>query len=173
MERRDRSGQSPSRRIRRQLSLLVPNRNARSWTGSGNASTRCNMLIPAHVTLCREHERPGPTELAERLHRLGAFSFTMAFGAPEVRADGCVLLRAAAGVDEYDALRRTLLGPGACEHGAHLTLLHPRNANGVLHDLADIARETDGWSAGFDAVTLIEQPGDDPWRILGAYPTAR
>jgi hypothetical protein len=83
-----------------------------------------------------------------------------------------VLLRPSLGAEEFQALRRLILGKAAREYGAHLTLLHPRNAGGALPDLAGISRELADLEIPFNTISLIEQYGFDPWQVKGAYGSA-
>ena len=93
----------------------------------------------------------------------------MHFGEPEELADGCILLRPRSGTEEFQALRRAIVGASARDHGAHLTLLHPLNATGVRHDLAAIGRELAGLVIAFGTISLIEQHGGKPWRVTATY----
>nr|WP_139215490.1 hypothetical protein [Lysobacter sp. cf310] len=108
-------------------------------------------------------------QLVRRLERLEPFSITMKFGAPQELPDGCVLLRPSLGAEAFHALRQLLLGKSARAYGAHLTLLHPRNASGAIPDLADISRELADLVVPFNTISLIEQYGSDPWHVKGAY----
>lgn len=162
--------QPSSAPTRRQLSLILPEaQRAIVEPIRQRLDPIQHALIPAHVTLCRDDELPMPGELAERLRRLGDVSITMAFGEPEELPDGCVLVRQRSGSGAFQALRRTILGPSARVYDGHLTLLHPRNATGVLHNLARIARELDGLVVTFQTVCLVEQSGCEPWQVKGEY----
>ena len=96
----------------------------------------------------------------------------MTFGEPSELSDGCVLLRPTSGDRKYQELRQSILGPEAPVHGAHMTLLHPRNATGAIPDLASIGSALAGLSITFDTVVLIEQRGCDPWQVKGEYKSA-
>lgn len=126
-------------------------------------------LIPAHVTLCRDEELPPWPLLSARLAALGRFSLSLRFGRPEQLADGCVLLRLVQGSEPYQQLRQAMLGPAARLHGAHITLLHPRNAKGVSCNLADLGPVLDGIDIQFNSLALIEQLGQESWRVRQVY----
>ncbi len=165
------AGHAPDLPVRRQLSLLVPEaQRARVDDVRQRLDPRQHALIPAHVTLCREDELPAPEILIPRLAGLPPVRLTLGFDAPQELPDGCVLLRPVSGGEAFDALRRAVLGPAARPYGPHLTLRHPRNATGPLHDLATIARDLAGLAITFDTVSLIEQRGGDPWRVIAAFP---
>ena len=161
--------QIPSQPTRRQLSLLLPEAQ-RSLVEPirQRLDPIQHALIPAHVTLCRDDELPD----LQRLERLEPFLITMKFGEPQELPDGCVLLRPSAGIEQFQALRQLILGTSARAYGVHLTLLHPRNARGVVLDLAEIGRELAGLVVTFNTVTLIEQHGCDPWQVKDAYGSA-
>lgn len=165
--------QTPPRATRRQLSLFLPEAQ-RSLVEPvrQRLDPIQHGLIPAHVTLCRHDELPELRQLIRQLERLEPFSITLKFGAPQELPDGCVLLRPSLGAEEFQALRRRILGNEARAYGAHLTLLHPRNATGAIPDLAGISRELADLVVPFDTLSLIEQYGHDPWRVKRAYGSA-
>ena len=165
--------QTPSRPTRRQLSLLLPEAQRVVVEPIRQRLDPIQYsLIPAHITLCRDDELPEPSDLAARLLGLRRVSITVAFGGPEELADGCVLVRPVSGLEQFQDLRQQIVGPGARQHGAHLTLLHPRNATGAVHDLSAIANQIAGLVITFQSVALIEQRGCDPWQVKGEYPSA-
>jgi len=165
--------QTTSRPTRRQLSLLLPAAQ-RSFVEPirQRLDPIQHALIPAHVTLCRDDELPELRDLTKRLDHLDNFSITMTFGEPQELPDGCVLLRQTTGIEQFQTLRQSILGPSARAYEAHLTLLHPRNATGALHDLAAIARKVAGLVATFQTIAIVEQRGCDPWQVKGEFPTA-
>ena len=165
--------ETTSRPTRRQLSLIVPGAQRSVVEPIRQRLDPIQYsLIPAHVTLCRDNELPELADLTKCLERLGNFAFTMAFGAPEELQDGCVLLRPTAGGEQYQALRQSILGERAAIHEAHLTLLHPRNATGAVHNLNMIARELSDFTIRFSTISLIEQHACSPWLIRHEYQSA-
>lgn len=165
--------QSPSRPTRRQLSLLVPEAERSVIEPIRQRLDPIqHSLIPAHVTLCRDNELPEPRDLTRRLRRLEHFAVTLGFDQPIELPDGCVLLRATTGADEFQALRRSILGADASLGGAHLTLLHPRNATGALHDLRAISRAVAGLEIRFQTIAIIEQSGCEPWQVRAEFKSA-
>ena len=165
--------QTPSRPTRRQLSLLLPEAQ-RSLVEPirQRLDPIQHGLIPAHVTLFRHDELPDLQQLTQRLENLEPFFITLKFGEPQELPDGCVLLRPSHGTEEFQALRQLILGSAARSYEAHLTLLHPRNASGAIHDLAGISRELTGLVVSFNTISLVEQYGCDPWLVKGAYGSA-
>ena len=138
-----------SRLIRTQLSLFVP-----AASGARLEEVRLLMdpvqgrLIAAHVTL-----RFGPAEV---FHEHG------------------VLLPCVGGEEEFQALRRHLLGAAgsARRQSPHLTLAHPRNPKSAHNDLRTAEALSGGLTITFPVVSLIEQEGSEPWKILEEYPLA-
>ena len=156
--------------MRRQLSLfLSPDQRAVVEPIRQRLDPRQHAIIPAHVTLCRDDELVYWHLVRERLASLGSFSITIRFGDPQVLPDGCVLLRPTHGIEEYQNLRQLVLGPGATAHGAHLTLLHPRNSAGVTYDLAEIANALTGLTTTFRTIALIEQCESGKWVVQQEY----
>jgi hypothetical protein len=129
-------------------------------------------VIQAHVTLCRDDELVLWQVISQRLASLGEFSITMQFGEPQVLPDGCVLLRPTHGAEQYQHLRQCILGSSAIVHGAHITLLHPRNAAGVSYNVAEIAPALAGLTATFRTIAVIEQYGSGPWLVQQEFGAA-
>jgi hypothetical protein len=159
--------------MRRQLSLfLSPDQRAVVEPIRQRLDPRQHAIIPAHVTLCRDDELAHWPLVRERLASLKSFSITMRFGDPQVLPDGCVLLRPTHGIEEYQHLRQLVLGPRATDHGAHLTLLHPRNSAGVTYDLAEISHALTGLTTTFRTIALIEQCETGMWVVQREYGAA-
>ena len=162
-----------SQLTRRQLTLfLPPAQRAIVEPIRQRLDPRQHAIIQAHVTLCRDDELVPWQALSQRLASLGEFAITMQFGEPQVLPDGCVLLRPTHGAEQYQHLRQSVLGPSANIHDAHITLLHPRNATGVIYDLAEIALVLVGFTATFRTIALIEQCGSGPWLVRQEYGAA-
>ena len=147
--------QTHSRPTRRQLSLFLPEAQRLPVEQIRRRLDPIQQaLIPAHVTLCRDDELHDLQQLTLRLERLEPFLITMRFEEPQELPDGCVLLRPSSGTEKFQALRHSILGNSARVYGAHLTLLHPRNATGVHHNLAEMTREIAGLVVTFNTVSL-------------------
>ena len=157
--------------MRRQLTLLLPSEQRTAVDlVRRRLDPKQHAVIPAHVTLCRDDEL-GPWEaIRQRLERLTPVALAMRFGEPQVLPDGCILLRATQGMEAYQALRHAILGKTARDHGAHITLLHPRNAPTAESDWTTIAQAVSGLAVVFRTVSLVEQQGDAPWRVQRDYP---
>ena len=108
-------------------------------------------------------------DIGRRLANLGEFSITLRFSLPQVASDGGVLLRPTHGAEQYQRLRRSILGPTAREHGAHITLLHPRHSAGAIHDMAGIAPALADLTVTFRRIALIRQCGSEPWSVQREY----
>ena len=125
---------------RRQLTLfLPPNQLATVDPIRQMLDPVQHSIVSAHVTLCRDDELDSWQVIRQRLASLGEISLTMQFGEPQVLSDGCVLLRPTHGAENFQHLRQSVLGLSASVHGAHITLLHPRNSAGVIYNLTEIA----------------------------------
>ena len=96
---------------------------------------RQHALIPAHVTACREDEVPDWSLVSRLLQALRRVRVTLEFAEPVELPGGGVILPVSDGTDEFDALRRYVLGgfDGPVRiHRPHITLLHPRHAAGSV-----------------------------------------
>jgi hypothetical protein len=126
-------------------------------------------LIAAHVTLCREDEFEGTTPLAllSRAESWVAGPIRLAFGqATRFNGHG-VLMPAARGSGNFNRLRQWLLqDTSAREHGAHITLAHPRNSRAEGNTDAALSACPQALELPFASVALIEQQGSGPWRLI-------
>jgi hypothetical protein len=162
-----------SQSTRRQLTLfLPPDRREVIESIRRRLDPLQHAIIPAHVTLCRDDELTPWQAIGESLASLGRFSFTMRFGEPRVLLDGCVLMRPGHGAVQFQRLRQSILGPSAKALGAHITLLHPRNAPGAAYDMAELVAKLPGFTVTFRSIALIEQSGADPWLVRHEYGSA-
>jgi len=155
---------------RRQLTLFVPP----PWGPRLDALRRVldpvqAALIAAHVTLCREDEIAGETASAlfSRLTAWADGPLRLAFGPPQRFQGHGLLLPCAQGAASFQQLRRLLLqDPAAREHGAHLTLAHPRNPQAAGNTPAALAACPQALALRLTRVALIEQQGAAPWTLI-------
>ncbi len=160
--------------IRHQLSLFAPEPQ-RSAIDAVRAvlDPVQHVLIPAHVTLCREDEIAAIDEvaLAERL--AVAAPITLRFAAPE-RFDGHgILMPCADGESDFHSLRQQVLGRRDVRRASpHLTLAHPRNPAASGNDLANAMPLRDGITLRFDRACLIRQVDGGAWQVLAPFALA-
>lgn len=158
---------------RRQLTLFVPREAAAPIEAlRATLDPVQHALIAAHVTLCREDELTALEHgaLEARLAASAARAVALAFGRAESFDGHGILLGAAAGVGEFQALRAHVLGrDDARAHRPHLTLAHPRNPRAPGNDLALARTLPDPLVVTFTMVTLIEQTDGEPWRVLREF----
>ena len=155
---------------RRQLTLFV----AEPWRTRLDALRQTldptqASLIAAHVTLCREDEIE-QLDAFSIFNRAGSWEqgpINLVFGRPQRFGDHGVLLPCEQGSSQFQRLRRHLLGDqDARQHGAHLTIAHPRNPRATGNTDSALALCPEALELQFAAVTLIEQQGTAPWRVL-------
>lgn len=122
-------------------------------------------LIAAHVTLCREDEVTDWKEFSKQCYELKPFVLELDFGSP-VRDGNLVYLPCVGGIGDFDDLRRTLLGPSARKHNAHITLMHPRNSvcNDSIFD--EICSSLNPFAHRFLSIGLIRQENGGVWETL-------
>ena len=122
-------------------------------------------LIPAHVTLCREDEVLDWTALRHRLSAICPIEVVIEFGTP-VRQGNLVYLPAIGQTEQFDNLRRDLLGAEGQKlrkHLAHITIIHPRNGSRSDADFQEITESLERFTAKFREVSLIEQQDGGHW----------
>jgi 2'-5' RNA ligase len=132
-------------------------------------------LIAAHVTLCREDELASAETSVfwSRLAAARAGPVTLSFGHPEPFNEHGILLPCVAGEEEFQALRRLVLGSDEVRRQApHITLAHPRNPKATDNSLSNAGRFQIEATISFTSVCLIEQEGSSPWRMLEQYTLA-
>lgn len=155
---------------RKQLTLFVPE----PWRTALDALRRTldpvqASLIAAHVTLCREDEieHVNPSSILRRVEAWPHGPLSLSFGKPHRFGGHGVLLPCTQGTPQFHALRVWLLqDPGAREHGAHLTLAHPRNPRARANTEDALAACPQSLQLQFASVALIEQEGSAPWRVI-------
>lgn len=126
-------------------------------------------LIAAHVTLCREDELEGTDlpSLFSRVESWVAGPINLSFGKPTRFHDHGVLLPCEHGSGEFRRLRQWMLQDhNAREHGAHITLAHPRNPRSAGNTDAALATGPQALEIQFASVALIEQRASEPWKLI-------
>lgn len=127
-------------------------------------------LIPAHVTLCREDEieQLDKASIAGRARSWPYGPLSVTFGRPQRFGGHGALLPCEQGSDQFQRLRQWLLqDQGAREHGAHLTLAHPRNPESAGNNNAALDTCPPVLQLQFASVAVIEQHGSSPWKVIG------
>lgn len=156
---------------RRQLSLYVPAEAARELEAVRRVVDPVqHRLIPAHLTLCREDELEGLPPLGPRLAALGLGPLTLRFGAPQAFSGHGLLLPCVGGAPAFRRLREAVLGSSQVRDQApHLTLAHPRNPRAPGNSLLAAAGLPEVLTLTFPVLSLIEQEGQAPWRVLETH----
>ena len=158
---------------RTQLSLYVP----QSLSAELEALRRLldpiqAHLIPAHVTLCREHELANlaPAVIRSRLAAAEARHITLRFGRPESFHEHGILLPCIEGEAEFQELRWWLLGSREVRRQVpHITLAHPRNPRSPGNSLFTAGFLEGNLIITFACVRRIQQEGSEPWQVLEQY----
>lgn len=155
---------------RRQLSMFVPRRFAAEIEAVRQIVDPVqSRLIPAHVTLCREDElgKISEAELGARLSSPHLKPITLRFGEPEAFHGHGILLSCIEGLDDFRALRQSLLGASDIRAQLpHLTLAHPRNPQAPGNSLDSAAGLRSLPPIPFSTICLIEQTRSEPWQVL-------
>jgi hypothetical protein len=127
-------------------------------------------LIPAHITLCREDELADLSIVKSRLADMPFKPLVLSFGKAEVFADHGLLLNCLAGADAFRSLRKYLLNSNDIKNQLpHISLAHPRNPKSPENVIGAVSHLPRIMQITFTAVFLIEQTGNEPWRVLESY----
>jgi hypothetical protein len=125
-------------------------------------------LIAAHVTLCREDELAGLSDIDvdARVRDASHGPLTLTFGRATPFASHGVLLNCIEGQHAFDGLRERLLQSAAIEkRAAHITLAHPRNPKAPVPAMDACATLPNEVTFTFANASLIEQRVGEPWRV--------
>jgi len=127
-------------------------------------------LIPAHVTLCREDEVQDVdlSALGSILRASRTQPITLKFGSPEVFQGHGLLLPCVEGEDQFQDLRRCVLGSrNVRHHTPHITVAHPRNPRSPQNVPANLSAIPKGLIITFATVRHIRQEAMAPWQVIG------
>ena len=158
-------------KIRKQLSMYVPGDAAKDLEAVRKVVDPIQHgLIPAHITLCREDELGDLSKLKERLGNFPFKPLTLSFGRPEIFSSHGLLLNCIDGEDEFRRLREYLLdSKNIRNQKPHMTLAHPRNPQSTGNSLGNASSLPAIIKVTFPTISLIEQEGNEPWRLLERY----
>jgi hypothetical protein len=126
-------------------------------------------LIDSHVTLIREDEVSDWDELAARIASYQLRPVRIEFGRPE--RDGDMVLVRCIDSGPFDLLRESLL-EAPRKHGAHVTLIHPRNGICSDADFQIISSRIRPFAHTFDKIAFIEQSIGGRWEIFQRFQLA-
>ena len=171
------STEPPTPSVRRQLSMFVPDGVEVDFEVFRRTLDPVqSLLIPAHVTLCREDElnQISESELRRRLSQAPVKPITLHFGKPETFGGHGILLNCIDRASDFHLLREHVLGSKTIiEQRPHITLAHPKNSKSHGNSLANALRLPEGISITFPAIQLIEQHGVQPWEMLQQFKLLR
>lgn len=125
--------------------------------------------IPAHVTLCRDNEVDDWCRLKRKLAEFSEASLQFIIDEVEELSDRCILMRLRPPATSFHELREHLLGNDCSSTIPHITLLHPKNAQGNS-PLERIRNETLPTVVHFSEINLIIRTESGVWRMKSTYP---
>jgi peptidoglycan/xylan/chitin deacetylase (PgdA/CDA1 family) len=135
------------------------------------------VLIPSHVTLCRENDLEQIERVIQNLERHSYARVSIEFGNPIRFSEGKGILIPANGNNEqfYNLRTRVLeniiINPR--NHDPHITLMHPRNSTCTDDIFNQVERMSLPKKIEFTKVSLIEQEGQLKWNILREFQLGR
>jgi len=158
--------------VRRQLSMYLPLDQAAAIEDVRIVVDPIqHLLIPAHVTLCRDEELEDLSGIETRLQASALGHVDLGFGRPQAFHGHGILMECVSGLESFRALREILLGSiEISSHQPHLTLAHPRNPKAVGNSLANTDSISTPFHVRFSQIALIEQEGAAPWKFVREYP---
>ncbi|MFZ6640611.1 2'-5' RNA ligase family protein [Undibacterium sp. TC4M20W] len=157
--------------LRQQLSMFVPVQAAIDVERVRRVVDPVqSSLIPAHITLCREDELWDLPAIRSRLQNLRQPAISLSFAAAEIFYEHGLIMHCVAGADAFLHLREFVLDSKdiRAQH-PHMTLAHPRNPKAPGNSLDVAANLPTPLQLVFPSICLIEQSGNDPWRVLETY----
>jgi 2'-5' RNA ligase len=164
--------------IRRQLTLFIPDGNETIEKIRATFNPIQYNLIPAHVTLCREHEINPVEKAIENIRFITRDKpIRIAFNPPERFDNGRgVFIPAKKENTDFHELRKTVLKglvEFPLEYLPHITLMHPRNSTCTGTIFEQIKRYELPTELIFDTISLIEQHNGGRWVIIEQFPLVR
>ena len=160
---------------RRQLTLFIPGGNDTIEKIRATFNPAQYNLIPAHVTLCREHEINPIEKAIENIRFITRDKpIRIAFNLPGRFDNGKgVFIPAKKENTDFHELRQTVL-TGLVEfppeHLPHITLMHPRNSTCTDFIFEQIINYDLPTELFFDTICLIEQHNGGRWVIIEQFP---
>lgn len=157
--------------MRKQLSMYVPPEAAKEIEEVRRVLDPIQHgVIPAHITLCREDELADLSAIQQRLDKVALPPLRLRFGKPESFSGHGVLLHCVGGEDAFIALREYLLDSKTirAQH-PHITLAHPRNPKAAGNSMSHASCLRENIAITFATISLIEQEGNQPWRVLSKH----
>ncbi|TXI90452.1 MAG: 2'-5' RNA ligase family protein [Burkholderiaceae bacterium] len=160
--------------IRYQLSMFVQEAEAleiEAWRRQLDAVQFA--LISAHVTLVREDELQNLDRLWLHVKTNKLEPLNLVFGAAQRSFEHGVLLPCIDGQSAFHQLRQSILGDGARDMHAHMTLAHPRNPRSSANTDDILQRIPSPLSFRFARISLIQQIDHAAWQILDQVPSQK
>jgi 2'-5' RNA ligase len=159
---------------RRQLTLFVDEKQSAAIESIRQKyNPQQHRLIKAHVTLCREDEIEPIETVLHHLSNQVLPAIALCFNAPTRFSDGKgVFLPAMDDAHSFKTLRNLILqGITAAprNHEPHITLMHPRNSTCTDDIFQQIIKIILPAMITFEKISLIEQVGQEPWRIIQEF----
>ena len=157
--------------MRRQLTLFVQRNDAKHIE-----DIRCKYnpqqseIIDSHVTLCREDEIENMDQILHNLTQLEQKAITINFG-QVIRFDNGkgVYIKSISDNYEFHQLRRKILkgvNHNPRRQEPHITLMHPRNSTCTDNIFEQILKIEIPNELTFTKISLIEQEGNNVWKII-------
>lgn len=132
------------------------------------------VLIAAHITLCREDELLVLPKVLENIRNIRLPQpVTITLGSPERFAEGRGLLLPGAGSNTgfYELRQQVLKGiiVNPRNQHPHVTLIHPRNGTCTTGIFAELRQYRFPDRLRFHRISLIGQQGEGPWQIQDEF----
>lgn len=160
--------------VRRQLTLFLTEQNQIIEEIRATYNPKQFELIKAHVTLCREDEiEDNLEEIIRNCHNVHWHKpISILFNSPERFSEGKgVFIAGNETNSDFEALRKNILQKNNLKkHIPHITLIHPRNGTCTDPIFEVIQSKAFPSSIDFHKLALIEQTGNEKWKILEEFP---
>lgn len=157
--------------MRRQLTLFVQKNDSRRIEDIRyRFNPQQSDIINSHVTLCREDEIENIGQVLHNLEKLKQRPIAITFGQIAKFDNGKgVYMKPTGDNNDFHQMRTEILkgvNDNPRRQEPHITLMHPKNSTCTAGIFERISKMDIPTSLIFNKISLIEQEGNNAWKII-------